>query len=43
MTAAPYQVIDADHWIYEGTGLKQGDIFGRDCQHERSSRRRVGT
>lgn len=35
MTAAPYEVIDADHWIYEGTGLKKGDIFGRDCQHER--------
>ena len=35
MTAAHYEVIDADHWIYEGTGLKKGDIFGRDCQHER--------
>jgi N,N-dimethylformamidase len=35
MTAAPYQVVDADHWVYDGTGLKNGDIFGRDCQHER--------
>ncbi len=35
MTAAPYQVIDARHWVFEGTGLKDGDLFGRECLHER--------
>ena len=25
-----YRVTDADHWVYEGTGLRQGDEFGRD-------------
>ena len=35
MTAAPYEVIDASHWIFEGTGLKQGDVFGSESQHER--------
>ena len=35
MTAAPYKVIDAKHWVFAGTGLKQGDIFGRESQHER--------
>ena len=24
-----YTVTDASHWIYEGTGLKDGDIFGK--------------
>ncbi len=27
-TAAPYAVIDADHWAFEGTGLQAGDLFG---------------
>jgi N,N-dimethylformamidase len=35
MTAAPYEVIDADHWIFSGTGVKPGDVFGRDSLHER--------
>jgi len=35
MTAAPYRVIDAGHWVFEGTGLKEGDLFGRKCQHQR--------
>ena len=35
MTAAPYRVIDASHWIFEGTGLKEGDVFGRKSQHQR--------
>jgi hypothetical protein len=35
MTAAPYRVIDDSHWIFEGTGLRNGDEFGRDTLHER--------
>jgi hypothetical protein len=35
MTAAPYRVIDAAHWVFEGTGLKNGDLFGEKCQHQR--------
>jgi hypothetical protein len=35
MTAAPYRVIDADHWMFEGTGLGPGDKFGINCQHQR--------
>jgi hypothetical protein len=35
MTAAPYEVIDADHWIFAGTGLKNGDVFGSRSLHER--------
>ena len=27
-TYHPYQVINANHWIYDGTGLKNGDLFG---------------
>ncbi len=35
MTAAPYRVVDAGHWIFEGTGLKNGDLFGQACLHMR--------
>ncbi|MCH2124568.1 MAG: hypothetical protein MK165_07245 [Pirellulaceae bacterium] len=35
MTAAPYQVVEADHWVFSGTGLHRGDIFGTACQHQR--------
>lgn len=35
MTAAPYRVIDASHWVFDGTGLKNGDLFGERSQHER--------
>jgi N,N-dimethylformamidase len=35
MTAAPYRVRDADHWVFTGTGLKDGDLFGAASQHER--------
>lgn len=24
----PYEVRSADHWVFEGTGLRQGDLFG---------------
>lgn len=35
MTSAPYKVLDESHWLFEGTGLKNGDIFGRESLHER--------
>ena len=35
MTAAPYQVLDADHWIFAGTGVTTGDAFGAASLHER--------
>ncbi|UTW61051.1 hypothetical protein KFE98_13610 [bacterium SCSIO 12741] len=30
-TGAPYKVHDPDHWIFKGTGLKKGDLFGQNC------------
>src|SRR5207248_3587163 len=35
MTAAPYRVADAAHWAFEGTGLKDGDLFGTRSLHVR--------
>jgi N,N-dimethylformamidase len=35
MTAAPYKVLKADHWVFEGTGLRNGDRFGENSLHER--------
>ncbi len=35
MTGAPYQVRNADHWVFAGTGLKNGDCFGAASLHER--------
>jgi hypothetical protein len=35
MTAAPYRVLQAEHWIFAGTGLKNGDLFGHRSLHER--------
>jgi hypothetical protein len=35
MTAAPYTVDDESHWVFEGTGLNNGDVFGTECQHQR--------
>jgi N,N-dimethylformamidase len=35
MTAAPYRVVDADHWVFEGTGLAAGSVFGERSLHER--------
>src|SRR6185436_10159261 len=29
-TGAPFRVIDADHWTFEGTGLANGDLFGEE-------------
>jgi len=35
MTAAPYRVVDGAHWVFEGTGLSEGDLFGQNCLHTR--------
>jgi len=35
MTAAPYRVERADHWIFSGMGVKNGDLFGQRSLHER--------
>ena len=35
MTAAPYRVADETHWVYAGTGLHRGDLFGQRTLHER--------
>lgn len=35
MTAAPYRVEDDAHWVFEGTGLKKGDLFGVHSLHRR--------
>jgi hypothetical protein len=33
MTGAPYQVVDQNHWIFDGTGLKHSQIFGTASLH----------
>jgi len=35
MTAAPYRVMDANHWVFAGTGLSAGNLFGHASLHER--------
>ncbi|MCP3691517.1 MAG: carboxypeptidase regulatory-like domain-containing protein, partial [Planctomycetaceae bacterium] len=35
MTAAPYEVKEPDHWVFDGTSLEAGDLFGERCQHQR--------
>ena len=35
MTGAPYQVVDASHWVFDGTDLTEGDVFGEKCLHMR--------
>jgi N,N-dimethylformamidase len=35
MTSAPYRVIDADHWVFDGTGVVNGDLFGKESLHMR--------
>ena len=35
MTAAPYQVKQADHWVFAGTDLRNGDCFGEASLQER--------
>ena len=34
-TGAPYEVLQSDHWIFESTGLNNGDQFGHASLHER--------
>jgi hypothetical protein len=35
MTAAPLKVVDATHWVFAGTGLRNGDLFGKESLHRR--------
>jgi hypothetical protein len=35
MTVAPYEVLRPEHWVFAGTGLKQGDRFGTRILHQR--------
>ena len=35
MTAAPYRVIDGEHWALAGTGLRAGDLIGQQSLHMR--------
>src|SRR5262249_35956337 len=35
MTAAPYEVTDESHWVFEGTGLTNGQRFGTQSLHRR--------
>jgi hypothetical protein len=35
MTSAPFKVLDAGHWAFQGTGLKNGDLFGQKSLHKR--------
>jgi hypothetical protein len=35
MTSAPFKVLKDDHWVYAGTNLKNGDLFGTESLHER--------
>lgn len=35
MTGAPYRVVDPHHWVFAGTGLAAGDLFGVHSLHER--------
>lgn len=35
MTVAPYEVIESTHWLFHGTGLRRGDLFGEKTLHER--------
>lgn len=35
MTGAPFRVVDAEHWVFAGTGLKNGDLFGAKSLHMR--------
>jgi hypothetical protein len=35
MSGAPYRVVDPDHWVFAGTALGAGDLFGTASLHER--------
>ncbi|WP_432970523.1 N,N-dimethylformamidase beta subunit family domain-containing protein [Dactylosporangium sp. CA-233914] len=35
LTGAPFEVIDADHWAFTGSGVTNGDLFGFASQNVR--------
>ena len=35
MTSAPYEVLQPNHWVFDGTGLKAGQLFGTKILHQR--------
>ncbi len=35
MTGAPYRVEDGSHWVFAGTELRTGDLFGQQSLHMR--------
>ncbi len=35
MTGAPYRVLDESHWVFDGTSLRNGDLFGKHSLHRR--------
>ncbi|MGH2557761.1 MAG: N,N-dimethylformamidase beta subunit family domain-containing protein [Thermomicrobiales bacterium] len=35
MTAAPYRCLTPDSWVFTGTGLREGDLFGAEGLQER--------
>ncbi len=35
MTGAPYRVVNASHWVFAGTDLKNGESFGEQSLHRR--------
>jgi hypothetical protein len=37
MTSAPYRVVEPSHWVFAGTGLNDGQVFGFRSLHERCS------
>jgi len=37
MTAAPYEVLDGSHWVFENTDLETSDTFGEESLQERCS------
>ena len=34
-SGAPFRVLDASHWVFANTGLRNGDLFGIRSLHER--------
>lgn len=37
MKSAPYKVLEEGHWVFEGTGLSKGQLFGTNSLQERCS------
>jgi hypothetical protein len=35
MTNAPYEVLEPNHWVFAGTGLRKGELFGLKTLHQR--------